>query len=598
MDLFNVISLFGGLSMFLYGMHLMSDNIKESSSGTLKVIMEKVTNNTIKAFFLGVFVTALIQSSKATIVITAGLVGAGIITFRQSLGIIVGANVGTTITGQIIRLLDVEGSGGILELLQPSNFAPVALIIGIVLVMFVKFNNSKVIGNILMGFGILFTGLLNMTAAVDLLANSGSFESLITFLNQHSLIGYLFGGILAFILQSSSASVGVLQAFSSSEILTFSGVYIIILGIYLGECITTYMVAAESGGNDSRRVGMVHVVYTVIKSVLSLAGTLILRAAGILVPLWNVPATSGTIANINTVFNLASAVVIFPMITVLEKIVNRIIKDGEEPVSKYNDKLEALSPAFFATPALALRSMYDVLLTMYYLASDNIRKAFQLQENYDQKVYDAIKEEEGNINLMADRTGSYLVELSGHLTSEYHVSILNQYYKIQTEFEHLGDYALSLADEFRNMKENDTVFSEGAHRELRVMSELMREMLIHTELAFKRRDLEAAKSIEPLKEVGREILELMKDNHLKRITNNECDAASGLAFINVISIIDQLLATCSNIGMAIVVRVDPSLETRTHAYLLSLHSGNDEKYNKEYSEARENYLSLLEERKA
>ena len=240
MDIFDVISLLGGLAMFLYGMRLMGDSLKENSSGALKLAMEKVTNNPFKAFILGVLVTALIQSSTAMIVITAGLVGAGILTLHQALGIIVGANVGTTVTGQIIRLLDIDSSGAAwLRFFQPSTLAPVALILGMVLIMgnFVK--NAKSVGSIAIGFGILFSGLLNMTGSVHNLAQSGAIEKLFSGLGENPFLGYLTGAGVAFALQSSSVTVGILQAFSSSGLLTFKAIYAVIVGIYLGDCVTT-----------------------------------------------------------------------------------------------------------------------------------------------------------------------------------------------------------------------------------------------------------------------------------------------------------------------------------------------------------------------
>ena len=241
MDFFDILSLLGGLAMFLYGMRLMGDSLKENSSGALKNVMEKVTDNALKAFILGIAVTALIQSSTATIVITSGLVGAGILTVRQSMGIIVGANVGTTVTGQIIRLLDLNapGQNSVLRFFQPSTLAPVALIVGILLIMTGIFRNSKSIGNIAVGFGILFSGLLNMTSAVNALQRSGIVEQLFSGLGDNPFLGYLTGAGVAFILQSSSAAVGILQAFSASGLLTFKAIYPVIVGIYLGDCVTT-----------------------------------------------------------------------------------------------------------------------------------------------------------------------------------------------------------------------------------------------------------------------------------------------------------------------------------------------------------------------
>jgi phosphate:Na+ symporter len=275
MNIFNIISLFGGLAMFLYGMRLMGDSLQENSSGALKDAMEKVTNNPIKAFLLGLLVTGLIQSSTATIVITSGLVAAGIVTLRQSLGIIIGANVGTTVTGQIIRLLDLNADtevGSILRFFQPSTLAPIALILGIMLIMFSKKNSTKSAGNIAIGFGVLFSGLLNMTSAVDTLKDSGIIVNIFSSLGDNPFLGYLAGAGIAFVLQSSSATIGILQAFSSSGLLTFKAIYSIIVGIYLGDCVTTAIVCSIGAKAEAKRVGIVNILFNIGKTVLVLVG--------------------------------------------------------------------------------------------------------------------------------------------------------------------------------------------------------------------------------------------------------------------------------------------------------------------------------------
>ena len=272
MSIFNIISLFGGLAMFLYGMRLMGNSLKEGSSGTLKMAMEKVTNNPIKAFFLGLLITAVIQSSTATIVITSGLAAAGVITLHQSLGIIVGANVGTTVTGQIIRLLDVDGSGtSVLRFFQPSTLAPLALIAGIILIMgFSKPKKSNNIGNICIGFGILFSGLLNMTSAVSVLSENGMLDSIFASIGDSVWLGYLVGAGVSFVLQSSSATIGILQAFSMASVIPFRTVYIMLIGIYLGDCLTTAIVCSIGAKANQKRVGTINVLFNLGKMLLVL----------------------------------------------------------------------------------------------------------------------------------------------------------------------------------------------------------------------------------------------------------------------------------------------------------------------------------------
>ena len=386
MSVFNIITLLGGLAMFLYGMRLMGDSLKESSSGTLKVAMEKLTGGPVRAFFLGLAVTALIQSSTATIVITSGLVAAGILSLHQSLGVVVGANVGTTVTGQIIRLLDIDSSAAVwLQLFRPSTLAPVALVIGIVLIMFVNFRNSKNIGSIAMGFGILFSGLLNMSGAVDTLAESGAINTLLLGLGDSPVVGYLSGAAVAFVLQSSSATIGILQAFSMSGLLTFKGIYAVIVGVYLGDCVTTAIVCSIGAKAEARRVGVMNILYNLGKSLLVLVAVTVLHQAGLLDSLWDSTVHSGTIANTNTVFNLGCAVLLFPMLPVYEKLANRLVKDAPRTAGPYDDKLEALSPSFFSTPAIALNSCYDALHSMLTAAVENLESAYRQLGAFDEK---------------------------------------------------------------------------------------------------------------------------------------------------------------------------------------------------------------------
>ena len=339
MDVFSIIGLLGGLAMFLYGMRLMSSTLKESSSGALKVIMEKATNNVFKAFLLGLLVTALIQSSTATIVITSGLVAAGIISLRQSIGIIVGANVGTTVTGQIIRLLDLnESKVAWLQVFKPSTLAPVALIIGVVLIMFIHFRKSEQIGGIAIGFGILFSGLLNMTNAVHSLTESPAFLQLFADLDDSPVIGYLSGAGVAFVLQSSSAAVGILQTFSTTGQLTFKGIYAVLVGIYLGDCVTTAIVCWIGAKTDAKRVGIINILFNLGKSALALIAVTLLHSFGVLESIWDKPIYSGGIANTNTIFNLGCALLLFPVVFQLEKFSRILVRDRSQKDEKYADK--------------------------------------------------------------------------------------------------------------------------------------------------------------------------------------------------------------------------------------------------------------------
>ncbi|MBP5193888.1 MAG: Na/Pi cotransporter family protein, partial [Clostridia bacterium] len=372
MTVFDIISLFGGLAMFLYGMRLLGNSLKEGSSGALKVALEKFTSNQVKAFLLGLLVTVVIQSSTATIVITAGLVAAGIIAFDKSLGIIVGANVGTTITGQIIRLLDVQSDFWAFKIFEPSTLAPLALVVGIILIMSFKFKRSNVIGNILIGFGILFMGLITMRNSVEVLNESGVLTDLLTGLGDQPVLSYLSGAAVSFILQSSSATVGILQALAKTEGILFNSLYVMLTGIYLGDCVTTAIVCWIGAKSEARKVGLFNIIYNLSKTALVLIIVNILHLTGVLDGLWDMVMTSGTIANTNSVFNLGCAIILLPLVGVFGKLSKMIITDKSSTENEYTAVLDGLNPVFYSTPALALRSCYDVLRTSLDIACKNI----------------------------------------------------------------------------------------------------------------------------------------------------------------------------------------------------------------------------------
>ena len=598
MDFFDVLSLLGGLAMFLYGMRLMGDSLKENSSGTLKHVMEKVTDNPVKAFVLGIAVTALIQSSTATIVITSGLVAAGILSLHQSLGIIIGANVGTTVTGQIIRLLDLNASGdsSFLRVFQPSTLAPIALIIGIVLIMTGVLRNSRSIGNIAIGFGILFSGLLNMTSAVNALQKSGMVEQLFAGLGNNPFLGYLTGAGVAFVLQSSSAAVGILQAFSASGLLTFKAIYSVIVGIYLGDCVTTAIVCSIGANREARRVGIVNILYNLSKSALVLIVIAIIHKTGLLDGLWDATVNSGMIANTNTVFNLACALCLLPVIGFHERLSDKIVGKPKTVKTKYDEVLGGLNPVFYNTPALALGSCYDALQTMLSIARQNLGKAQKQFERFSRERYEEINAEEQQVDRLTDNVSRYLVELLPHLQSEQYTDILNQYYKQSTEFERLGDQAVKIADIAARLSENNTDFSDTCKGELKVLQSLTEEILNNAEEAFTGKNEKAASLIEPKVHVVNDLINEMTQNHLNRMSAGECSFLADAVFSNLMAEYKRIAGICSNIGMATLVRIHPELATREHLFLETLDQNGNAEYKQVLRQTRKQYFDRLREK--
>ena len=595
MDIFDIISLFGGLAMFLYGMRLMGNGLKESSSGTLKKALEKVTRTPFTAFLMGVGMTAIIQSSTATIVITAGLVGAGVISLKSSLGIVIGANVGTTVTGQIIRLLDLNASGtSFLELFKPSTLAPLALIIGVVAIMNTKIGISEKAAQIIIGFGILFSGLMKMTEAVGKLTETGIIESLFKMMGDNPVLGYLVGAGVAFVLQSSSATIGILQAFSTSGQMHFSEIYAVLVGIYLGDCVTTAIVCNIGAKPDAKRVGLVNILFNLSETVLILTAVTIAHSLSLLDRIWDSAIRSGGIANTNTIFNLSCAILLLPMLGIYERISRKLIKDEtSDEEEAHSEKLDALNPVFFSTPAIAFNACYEVLLEMYQLARKNVFRAFELISNYDPEKVKKIDRDEKIIDLMADKVNNYLIQISAHITSKSHVEIMNHYYTVIGEFEHLGDKATNICEIAEFMHKENITFSEKATKEINVLRELLTTVLDYTDITFRKCNLEAARHIEPLEEVVDDMVALLKDNHMERLRTGECSVFSGTEFLNLLAEVEHISDVCSHVGLATVARVTPEMKHQIHNYQSDLHSGNDAAFNKEYKEAKERYFRLL-----
>ena len=594
MDIFHVISLLGGLAMFLYGMRLMGDSLKENSSGTLKRVMGKVTDNAFKAFLLGVAVTALIQSSTATIVITAGLVSAGILTLRQSLGILVGANLGTTVTGQIIRLLDIDASGtSFLRFLQPSTLAPIALIIGIILIMGSFFKNARSVGNIAIGFGILFSGLLNMTGAVNSLTESGVFERLFASLGDNPLLGYLTGAAVAFVLQSSSAAVGILQAFSATGMLAFKSIYAVIVGIYLGDCVTTAIVCWIGTKADARRVGIVNILYNLGKSVLVLAAITVVHSLGLLDGLWDRTANSGMIANTNSIFNLACALLLLPTLRFLERLSYKLVRDVPVKESKFKSVTDALNPVFYDTPALAFQSCYNLLLSVFAASRTNIEKSFRLLNKYDPALHREILADEDEIDRLSDQVNNYMVGFLPHLQNQSHVAMVDQYYRVTSEFERLGDHGVNIAEHAATLHKNNTVLSAAALSELAVVESAIMNILDESEHTFHRRDEEAARRIEPLVQVIKELTAVLKKNHLKRMSTGECNVYANATYTDLLIEFQRIGDVCSNVGIATIIRLHPELADHEHVYFDRLHAGGDETFDAAYERAHQRYFALL-----
>ena len=592
MNFFNVVSLFGGLALFLYGMRIMGDGLQKGSSGALKNAMGKVTNNPVVSFLLGLCVTGVIQSSTATIVLTSGLVGAGIITLHQSLGIILGANVGTTVTGQIIRLLDLNSNATAwLELFKPSTLAPLAAIVGILLIMAFKFRNADLIGNTAMGFSILFTGLLNMTAAVAPLSESPAFSQLFIALADKPMLGFLAGAVVAFIIQSSSATVGILQALALTGKLSFSSVYAVIIGIYMGDCITTAIVCSLGSKADAKRTGIVHILFNLCGVVLVAGSVALFHKLGLLDTLWSRPITSGGIANTHTLFKMACAVLLLPFVTLLEKASRKIVKDDPAPRRDEEPETATLDKTFLDSPALALEGVQLALTKMARMAVDNTKDAMENLLQPQDGAAETIRQRESSIDRIADQISDYLVRLSPRVGDDESEKI-NYYIKCVTEFERIGDHAINLVESAEELEERGVHFSSGANRELGVIKEALHQVMDYAFLAYHEQSVDSALHVEPLEEVIDELVATLRSNHILRLRRGQCNVESGFVFLDVLGNLERISDQCSNIGVHTVTAYGHETYSE-HDYIRYLHEGHDERYSKEYKSVYEEYFSRL-----
>ncbi len=594
MDIFNVISMFGGLALFLYGMRIMGEGLQRGSSDALKRAMEKVTNSPFSGFMLGMGVTAVIQSSTATIVITSGLVGAGIISLHQTLGIIMGANVGTTMTGQIIRLLDISSDAARwLQFFKPSTLAPVAAVIGILLIMAFRFKGSDNIGTIAMGFGILFTGLLNMTAGVQPLSSSPYFAELFLKLSEQPVLGFIAGWAVAMTLQSSSATIGILQALTITGQLTFSSVYSIILGIYLGDAATTAIVCSIGAKANAKRTGMIQVLFNISEMILVLIGVTLLHKMGALDWIWSKPITSGGIANTHTIFNMICALLLLPVCSVFEKIAVKVIKDDPVKAKKSDAELDKLDKALLDSPALALDAVHRVIVSMATMAYGNARAALDMLQNYNADTFAAITEDEEAIDEMADHTSAYMVKLSPHLDG-VESEKLNYYLQSLSEFERIGDLALNIAESAQEKKTKGVAFSDTAQGELKLLSEAISAILVDSYEAFVKESLDDALQVEPMEEVIDDLVDALRSHHIRRLRDGECNVDAGFVFLDTLTNVERIADQCSNIGIHTIALLDPETVQNEHDYIARLHGGKDEQFNREFKRVYDDYFARLQ----
>ena len=592
-----IIQLLGGLAMFLYGIELMGDGLKNSSGEALKRVLEKVTGNVWMGVLTGTLVTAVIQSSTATIVLTVALIGAGVLNLKQAVSIVMGANIGTTVTAQIIRLGSIESDGSfLLWLFDTDTLAPIALVIGIILLMFIKSKNSKTIGDICIGFGVLFVGLNLMTDGVKPLIGTDAFLAFVQFLS-NPLFGILFGLILTVIVQSSSATVGMLQTVASvpGSGITFAMAYPVIMGINLGTCVTTAMVCSIGSSKDAKRTGVVHIAFNTIGTVLFMLVMTILQKLEVFgAAYWVRAVDSGTIANFQTVFNLITAVVLVPFAGGLVKLSTMIVKDEKETEDKHPE-LHTLDERLYISPAVAVSETIKAVAAVGTIARNNVEKATKVLNKYDPVLVSEINQDEESIDQFTDRADRFLIGLSKAVETEWDDRQVDMLMQTIPSFERIGDYATNLVELADRLQAESASFSDMAKRELNIICNAVNEILSITVDAFGKGDNEIAKRIEPLEETIDDMVMILKDRHTKRLKNGQCSISSGLVFMEALTHLERISDHCSSIAVMMLARNNEAILQNHYDYLREIHAGNDVAYLSERERRREQYIKPLKE---
>ena len=592
-----IIQLLGGLAMFLYGIEVMGDGLKNSSGAALKRVLEKVTGNVVMGVLTGTLVTAVIQSSTATIVLTVALIGAGVLNLKQAVSIVMGANIGTTITAQIIRLGSIEaGDNWLLWLFDTDTLAPIALVVGIILVMFIKTKSAKTIGDIFIGFGVLFIGLNLMTSGVKPLIGTDAFVSFLGVLS-NPFIGILFGLVLTVIVQSSSATVGMLQTVASvpGSGVTFAMAYPIIMGINLGTCVTTAMVCSIGSSKDAKRTGVVHIVFNTIGTVLFMIVMSIMQANNVWGEgFWQMTADSGVIANFQTVFNLLTAIVLIPFAGWLVKLSMVVVKEEKEKPQRHPE-LHTLDEKLYISPAVAVAEVSKAVAAMGSIARANFAKGCAQLVKYDQSQLDDINSDEDCLDQFADRSDRFLIGLSKVIESEADDRQVDMLMQTVPNFERIGDYATNLVELGQRLSAEDTTFSDMAKKELDIICGAVNEILDITVTAFTNDDNQAAKAIEPLEEVIDDMVMILRDRHTKRLKNGTCSVGTGLVFMEALTYLERASDQCSSIAVMMMARDNEAILQNHYDYLREIHAGNDAAYNAEKSRRREQYITPLKQ---
>ena len=584
MDIFGILTMIGGLALFLFGMDFMGANLSKASGGKLEYILEKLTSNPLKAVALGAGVTAIIQSSSATTVMVVGFVNSGIMKLSQATGIIMGANIGTTITSWMLSLTGIQGDSIWLKMLKPSSFAPVLALIGIIMYMFMKSEKKKYIGGILIGFAILMSGMETMSGAVKPLADVPEFTGILTMFS-NPILGMLAGAVLTGIIQSSSASVGILQALCATGAVSYATAIPIIMGQNIGTCVTA-LISSIGASKNAKRAACIHLYFNIIGTVLFM---LVFYSINAFVPfafLGDAASPAG-IAVVHSCFNIAATCLLLPFTKQLEWLACHTVRDKKEKQSTAENRLRLLDARFLEQPALAMEHSNQVMSEMTRLTTNSLDVAMRLLKHYDPEDEQLVEAMENRVDLYEDQLGRYLLEVSSRELTAADSHDLSTLLHCIGDMERISDHAVSIARSAKEMHEKQLSFSEHAKKEMDVLCAAVSELLHHTADMLETRDTKAATRIEPLEEVVDDLSDQMKLHHVERLRSGRCTIEMGFILNDLTNSLERIADHCSNVGVSILEQQDDSVGR--HEMLREMKDGSDTGFTEIYREYKEKY---------
>lgn len=587
MDFFSILTMMGGLALFLYGMQVMGDGLAKISGGKLEKILENLTSSKLRAVLLGLGVTAVIQSSSATTVMVVGFVNSGIMKLTQAVGIIMGANIGTTVTAWILSLAGIESNNFFMSLLKPSSFAPILALIGIVLLMFTKNSRKKDIGAILVGFAVLMFGMDTMSAAVKPLADVPEFTNLLLAFS-NPIAGVLAGTVLTAIIQSSSASVGILQALCVTGAVPYSAAFPIIMGQNIGTCVTA-LLSAIGANKNAKRAAMIHLYFNIIGTVVFLSVFYILNAA-VQFPFMDAMATPAAIAVTHSVFNVTATLLLLPFSNLLVKLACMTIRDSSEDVeaAKEDQEFLILESRFLEKPAFAVEQGRTAARRMAEDSWKALKASFEVLHDYSEEKAQKITKMESKVDRYEDELGTYLVQLNNKDLSETDSHSVSMMLHCIGDFERISDHAVNIKESADELHAKGLSFSVYAKAELRVLTAAVTKIVETAFSVFDEQDITKASEIEALEELIDELTKEMKRRHINRLRSGECTIEMGFILSDLITSMERIADHCSNIGVC-VTQVRENLYD-THRHLNAMKNDQDDEFNKCLEAVRKEYL--------